>query len=139
MTMPGFTAEGSLTRLRQRREGELHAAHDEHRPPNQEAVRRRVAEPASIMPAAYWGHYADRGCVRGERQYSAILWGIPWGYSWARVCRNTPGRPPGVVTARPPDACVNTGFNMWGEWFVGSRPGELPSCPTSTVFRTVWW
>lgn len=69
--------------------------------------------------AVNWGALKDDGCKStGFRQFSAILWNIPWGANWENACRETP-----VLDWGPPTRCVNTGLNMWGEW---DRPD--PQC-----------
>jgi hypothetical protein len=67
----------------------------------------------------HWGTLADNGCAGpGTRKYSAILWDIPWGWSWEDACAQTrapAGTPP---AGRAPDNCVNSWGHMWGEWVV---------------------
>jgi hypothetical protein len=105
VALPGFTAEASVAAPT----GRYHA-------------RTRYVLPgrAAISPAANWGSFRQEHCRDGVRQYSAILWNIPWGASWERACWTTLGSPAGIP-ARPPDRCVNTGFNMWGQWDVPDR------------------
>ena len=77
-----------------------------------------AATPAS---AADYGPFQADFCNgenssgQGVRQHSAILWGIPWGYSWEQACAETPA----IVNGQyfySADRCVNAaGINMWGE------------------------
>jgi hypothetical protein len=74
---------------------------------------------SSQAQAQTWGSMKDDGCKgTGYRQFSAILWGIPWGSNWEATCRETP-----VLDWGPPTRCVTTVFNQWGEW---NRPD--PNC-----------
>lgn len=73
----------------------------------------------STADASNWGDFKDDGCVKIEngvayRQYSAILWNIPWGASWGDACRATAGTGPtaGYSAARCPEA----GGHQWGEF-----------------------
>jgi hypothetical protein len=69
----------------------------------------------------HWGSYQADYCNpygSGRRQWSSVLWGIPWFQSWEKTCRCTPGQPPGEANPRLPDRCVNTGVNIWGQWDV---------------------
>lgn len=77
---------------------------------------------AGPAAAADWGAFQSDMC-RGEnssgqgvRQHSAILWNIPWGYSWEQACVETPAVVQGQ-TFNPVNRCVNfgPGINMWGE------------------------
>lgn len=68
----------------------------------------------ALAGGPHWGTFKDDGCqAANARQFSAILWDIPSGQSWEDTCWQTPG-----LEGRPPNRCVNTGFNMWGEWDV---------------------
>jgi len=42
------------------------------------------------------------------------------GQPWVATCASTAGNP-GGIDPRVPDRCVNTGFNVWGEWDVPSN------------------
>jgi hypothetical protein len=65
-----------------------------------------------------WGEFQKGNPVRpGFRQYSAILWDIPWGQSWEKTCEITPATIRGHYFSRP-TRCVNTGTNIWGEFDV---------------------
>lgn len=67
---------------------------------------------SSQAMAMNWGNVKDDGCKSaGYRQFSAILWNIPWGGSWEASCAAT-----GNLDWGSPNRCVNTGGNMWGEW-----------------------
>ena len=63
--------------------------------------------------AVNWGSLKDDGCKStGFRQFSAILWNIPWGANWESACASTP-----VLDWGTPTRCKNDrGMNMWGEW-----------------------
>jgi hypothetical protein len=74
--------------------------------------------------SVYWGSFQADGCIGyGRRQYSAILWNIPSGYSWEQACAATPATVVGQYFARP-SRCVNNGYNMWGQFDVVDS-----SCP----------
>lgn len=91
----------------------------------------------------HWGDFARGGCVgEGERLYSAILWDIPAGVSWEQTCADTSATILGTLLSAP-DACVNNGFNMWGEFHVpdlscAAAPNNLafekPATQSSTAF-----
>lgn len=88
------------------------------------AVLSFVLAVPAIAEAANWGSFKSDECTGiGYRQYSAILWNIPWGYSWERACAETPATINGHYFSRP-TRCVNTGTHMWGEFDV---PDD--SCP----------
>ncbi|MCA9682316.1 MAG: discoidin domain-containing protein [Myxococcales bacterium] len=79
------------------------------------------------LAAPSWGEFKADHCIdSSHRQYSAILWDIPWGESWEVACALTPANILGYSFAGP-ENCVNTGFNMWGEFWV-----EDPSCDGSS-------
>lgn len=70
--------------------------------------------------APYWGSFKKDSCTQifpGKRQYSSILYGIPGGQSWEATCAATGATINGETFTRP-TRCVNTGFNMWGEFDV---------------------
>ncbi len=103
MGLPAFTAEASLSASSR---------------PYRARSRYTPAVTTRVSPATNWGAFRTEQCsATGLRQYSAILWNIPWGWSWERACSTTPGRPAGIPP-RTPDRCINTGFNMWGQWDV---------------------
>jgi len=132
MRLPGFTAPASL------------AGSGRHLPGR---VLDTPEEAGLVVPASYWGEFQSDACTKqsacdangncvgnGLRQYSAILWGIPWGRSWEAECNETP--PPAVingVTYPKPSRCVNTGFNMWGQFDVPDS-----SCPCGNSYRVCW-
>jgi hypothetical protein len=67
---------------------------------------------SSQAMAMDWGPVKDDACRgAGVRQYSAVLWNIPWGSSWENSCAATSN-----ASFGPPTRCVNTGGKMWGEW-----------------------
>lgn len=95
-----------------------------------------------VVPSAiHWGSLANCyigcwGCpvksntpANANNRYSAILWGIPWWQSWENTCKNTPGPQGTIVAGMLPTRCVNTIFNIWGEWDI-YQPG-LYYCVTS--------
>jgi hypothetical protein len=98
MTLPGFTAKSALR-------------YDSSQYSENLSFKSDSAE--RIVPAApKWGQLRREHCTRlGFRQYSAILWDIPWGESWERACRITPS-PEGRYANR----CINVGTHMWGQW-----------------------
>src|SRR5687768_16237526 len=101
MRMPGFGATASL----------LH-----HREHYQEHRRGDSRETDVVVPALRWGDLSNRCLGAGWRRYSAILWDIPWGQSWESTCSVTPGAEGTPVAGQVPTRCVNTVFNIWGEW-----------------------
>jgi hypothetical protein len=120
--LPGFTAKASL--------GSSHGHYcGRIWPP----ARSAAVESAAI----HWGSFKRDHCTgTGKRQYSSILWSIPWGQSWERACAVTPGQPPGLASPRPPNRCANTGFSMWGEWDVPDTScGTSPSDCGKTICR----
>jgi LysM domain len=84
-------------------------------------------------PNVHWG---DIGTLcpnpsdGGVRLYSAILWDIPWGQSWEETCYCTPGPAGTAVAGKLPTRCVNTGFNIWGEWDVSDTTCPVLPCPS---------
>jgi hypothetical protein len=108
MKIPGFAAETTLYRSAgcYRAQGQF---------PD--------AEGRIVASAVHWGSIGDDGCVinivgQPIHQYSAILWGIPWGQSWDWWCHNTLGPAGTPVAGLPPANCVNNGINEWGQWGV---------------------
>lgn len=74
----------------------------------------------------YWGEFKEDDCTGifpGTKQYSAILWDIPSGTSWEEACENT-GATINGHTFDHPARCVNTFFNMWGEFDVPDNSCE---------------
>lgn len=79
------------------------------------------------LAAPSWGEFKADHCINTElRQHSAILWDIPWGQSWEDTCESMSATIEGFDLDAP-DVCVNTGLNMWGEFWV-----EDPTCDGST-------
>ena len=74
-----------------------------------------VAPPAHALK---WGDFKKDACVGWkQRQYSAILWDIPWGQSWERACA-TAGATINGKRYPKPKRCVKAGGHMWGEFIV---------------------
>ena len=130
--LPGFTAEAAL------------GGSGRHLPGR---VVEMAAEVGLVVPAAvpHWGDFKDDYCRKmsdcnpdgscvgnGLRQFSAILWDIPWGVDWKWFCENTvvPAVINGQVVQRVPDRCVHSGFNMWGEFDIPD-----PTCPCGTGYQ----
>ncbi|WP_082075868.1 membrane dipeptidase [Teredinibacter turnerae] len=70
--------------------------------------------------APYWGEFKKDECTSsklGLRQYSSILHEIPAGSSWESACEIADANVAGVYFEQP-TRCVNSGFNMWGEFDV---------------------
>ncbi len=122
--LPGYTARASLYRGSHR-----YKAGFQYTP----------VQIGRLVPAQTWGsfkrdHCTKRGCWWaegpgcGRRQFSAILWDIPWGASWEEACATTPG-----LEGRPPDRCKVSWFHMWGEWDVPD-----PSCDTELGVGFGW-
>ncbi|WP_445721644.1 DUF1353 domain-containing protein [Flavobacterium sp.] len=66
----------------------------------------------------YWGRYkADHKVRNGVRQFSAILWNIPFGQSWEEWAEKTPARVRGHYFPKPTRYKSN-GVNLWGEFDV---------------------
>ena len=85
------------------------------------AIAMLLPEPAAALR---WGNATESGVMSGctgpdkcTRQYSAILWDIPWGANWEETCRRTPHPKFGRV----PDYCMTT-TNVWGNWVVRRDP-----------------
>jgi hypothetical protein len=84
----------------------------------------------------HWGDFKDDGCMNwrthcGKKQYSSVLWGIPWGESWEEACANMPADVGGTHFDHPSN-CVNVGpgINEWGEFYVSDN-----SCRCHPVCR----
>ena len=75
----------------------------------------------TALAAPHWGSFQADGCSRtGYRQYSAILWSIPFGQSWEAACQATPATINGYSFSAP-SRCVNNFFNEWGQFDVIDR------------------
>lgn len=73
-----------------------------------------------------WGDFQKDGQSKpGFRQYSSILWDIPWGVSWEQTCNNMPAVVRGHQFSRP-TRCINNGINMWGEFDVPDSTFQSP-------------
>jgi hypothetical protein len=84
---------------------------------------------AALTRADYWGTFKTDDCVGdGLRQYSSVLYGIPFGQSWESHCANGPKTIILGQTFDRPTRCKNAGpgINMWGEFDVKDA-----SCYTS--------
>lgn len=62
--------------------------------------------------ADHWGDFKDNGCVdlgggAKARSYSAVLWDIPFGYSWEDACAKKDATVNGYYFEHP-TACVKT-------------------------------
>jgi len=112
MRTPGFSAAASLYESRHQYHASGHYT---------------SADMGVIMSALHWGAITRSRCTHwgcwwtegegcGRATYSAILWDIPWGQSWEDTCKRTPGPAGSKVAGRLPTRCVNTWFNIWGEW-----------------------
>jgi hypothetical protein len=76
--------------------------------------------------AMHWGDFKRDGITKpGFRQYSSILWDIPWNQSWEDSCHAMPATINGMYFAHP-DRCNNVGM-MWGEF-------DVPESPNAIVF-----
>ena len=65
-----------------------------------------------------WGDFKKDTCTKpGYRQYSAILWDVPFGGSWEKACASQSATINGQNFSHP-DRCKNTGTNEWGEFDV---------------------
>jgi hypothetical protein len=72
----------------------------------------------SAAAAENWGEFKRDHCTKlGVRQHSSILWNIPKGSSWEAACAAMPADIDGQHFDSP-TRCVNTVFNMWGEFDV---------------------
>lgn len=70
----------------------------------------------------HWGGFSAGDCTgNGLRQFSAILWDIPWGQSWEQACAQMPADINGHHFDAPA-RCVTT-TNEWGQFDVPD-----PSC-----------
>jgi hypothetical protein len=77
---------------------------------------------------SHWGEVTPKGCSNAcEREYSGILWDIPWGSRWEICCRQTAHPSLGL-----PHHCEHGG-GIWGVWLRKDKscPGPCPppSCP----------
>jgi hypothetical protein len=80
----------------------------------------------------HWGKWKRDGCTKpGYRQYSSILWDIPWGASWEMTCTKTmiSGQTgaKGLPAGHPEKVsrCKNVGGRMWGEVDVRDNSCDL--------------
>lgn len=81
-----------------------------------------------LFAQARWGEITAKGCVdQTTREWSGILWDIPWGQSWEIACATTAGVIGGRT--RTPDRCV-TMANMWGVWYVPDTTCGAPLSPS---------
>jgi hypothetical protein len=82
----------------------------------------------------HWGDFQKDNCSgNGLRQYSAILWGIPWGQSWEQTCMATPATINGINFAHPARVS-NTFVNIWGQFDVPDDScGIVPPTPSALV------
>ncbi len=109
MRIPGFTATVSINNQ---------IKHNNHK-----TITKQNSFSNNIIPAApYWGEFKREGCVwfwNGYRKYSSILWGATG--SWEKQCKETPAYITNADGERGKyfaDQCNNTGFNMWGVFYV---------------------
>lgn len=73
-----------------------------------------------------WGDFQKDGKSKpGFRQYSAILWDIPWGVSWEDTISNMPAVVRGHHFARP-TRYVNNKLNIWGQFDVPDTTYKNP-------------
>lgn len=88
----------------------------------------------AISPAAaeqHWGDFKQDQCTGdGLRQYSSVLWDIPFGASWEAACASMPGTINGQTYL--PARCKSTGGHMWGEFDVPDSTCSTPKTPTVT-------
>ncbi len=86
--------------------------------------------PLNAEAAQHWGEFKPDHCTGfGTRQYSAILWEIPWNTSWEAACAGMPADIEGHHFDSP-SRCAKAGGHMWGEF-------EVPSddCPHWGTFQ----
>ena len=91
--------------------------------------------PAAVNADQHWGDFRSEQCTRsgsGLRQFSAILWDIPWGRSWEDACAHMPADINGNHF-KAPSRCVKDnlfglGLNMWGQFDVPD-----PRCGTDAI------
>jgi len=114
MSTPGFYAEASIN-----------SYNDSHwAPPPTHASKTK------IEPAMQWGPFKSSGCsATGFRQYSAVLWDIPWGQSWEQACSNMPADVAGLHFEHPTRCRNDHGLNMWGEFDVPDVGCPAPTLP----------
>ncbi|MFP1682162.1 hypothetical protein ACLD0W_06590 [Alloalcanivorax sp. C16-1] len=88
----------------------------------------------SAAGAMHWGPAkADMCKNNGRRQFSAVLWDIPWGKSWEDACWAMPNTINGHYFARP-NRCINNG-QMWGEWDVPDASCGAAASANVVVFQ----
>jgi len=103
-----------------------------------------IAEQAAAEDP-HWGDFRKDHCTEiGVRQYSAVLWGIPWGTSWENACATTHA----TVQEKffpTPTRCKNAGGQMWGEFEVPDDHCPFwgavndGACDTSGCHRRIAW
>ena len=77
-----------------------------------------------------WGSFRKDDCTYDcKRQYSSILWNIPWGQSWDTACKNTAATIEGN-NFRGASRCVNS-WNEWGQFDVP----DSSCCPRWGYFK----
>lgn len=98
-----------------------------------------LVKPKSLLANSgpHWGNFQkDNQVKNGFRQYSSILWDIPWGQSWENTCANMPAIVRGHSFPHP-TRCVNTGTNMWGEFDVPDTSFNTPPSNGQFIGRVV--
>jgi len=74
--------------------------------------------PVALASSAHWGEFQKDYCTSfGLRQYSAILWDIPWGQSWYQACKSTPATIEGQQFSGA-NRCPKRLGRQWGEFDV---------------------
>jgi hypothetical protein len=86
--------------------------------------------PGAAQAAPRWGNLANSCLSSCVRRYRSVLYDIPWGQSWEKTCAITPGPAGTAVAGKLPTRCVNTGFNIWGEWDVSDTTCPVLPCPS---------
>jgi len=86
---------------------------------------------AAAVGTEYHTHKDDgcqaSGTYAGKRKYSSRLWNIV-GTTWEAACARMPMTLSGQTYAKP-HQCVNTGTEMWGEWYVPDSACESSPRP----------
>jgi hypothetical protein len=91
------------------------------------SVRAEIPK-TRIVPALHWGDFKSSGCsATGFRQYSAVLWDIPFGQSWEQACANMPADVAGLHFEKPTRCRNDHGLNMWGEFDVPDAGCPIPT------------
>jgi len=99
-----------------------------------------LAVSGTAQAGVHWGDWKRDACTKpGYRQYSSVLWDIPWGASWELTCTQTPVLPNyhtrGLPSNHPDRAsrCKVAGGRMWGEVDVRDTSCDLQkTAPTLT-------